>query len=243
MTKANETDSLTPPSYEDVAFVWNDNPNDQYRRDQSHWRDQGRWDPDTWAAIGRSSLASIRSAASMLGRPVPAGPLLEWGPGGGSNLLAFAGTSSMLYGVDIAPSNLAEAGRVLAELDSPPPFVPIVVGADPTAVADEIAEPVDIFVSTAVFQHFPSREYGADVLRTVARALSPHAIGLIQIRYDNGSPRYAPKKADYKRQHITFTSYPLEEFWDLLVVAGLRPLAITDIRSSHNYATFTFVPA
>ncbi len=243
MTNGDTSASPPVPSYEDVAFVWNDHPNDEYRHDQSHWRNQGRWDADSWSAIGRSTLESVRAAAMMLGRSVPTGPLLEWGPGGGTNLVAFSATSSKLYGVDVSTNNLDEAGRVLGELDHPPPFVPIVVGSDPTAVADEIDEPVDVFVSTAVFQHFPSREYGGDVLRTVARTLSPQAIGMIQIRYDNGSPKYQQKNADYKRQHITFTSYPLDEFWDLLLAVGLRPLAITDLRSPYNYATYTFVPA
>lgn len=240
MTKPNTSAPSSTPSHEDLAYVWNDNPNDQYRRDQSHWRGEGRWNQEKWASIGLSSLASVRAAAQQLGRELPTGPMLEWGPGGGSNLHAFARTSSKLFGVDIARNNLDEAGRVLAELDRPPVFVPLVVGSDPTVIADVVADPIDVFVSTAVFQHFPSREYGAEVLRTVVRMLSPQALGLIQIRYDNGAARYAQKQADYKRQHITFTSYPLETFWDLLVEVGLHPLAITDLRSANNYATFTF---
>lgn len=83
--------------------------------------------------------------------------LLEWGPGGGANLLAFAGSSRRLYGADISTKNLAECASVLAELDPSPEFRPILVGDDPTTVADAFDEPIDVFVSTAVFQHFPMR--------------------------------------------------------------------------------------
>jgi hypothetical protein len=64
----------------------------------------------------------------------------------------------------------------------------------------------------------------------------------VQIRYDDGTPKYVQKQDDYRSRHVTFTSYPLDEFWELLVAAGLRPLAITAVNSAVNYATFTFVP-
>jgi cyclopropane fatty-acyl-phospholipid synthase-like methyltransferase len=190
-------------------------------------------------ALRRS--AQIHRAAKTVGRDIPTGPLLEWGPGGGANLVAFAGTSQRLYGADISTKNLAECARVLAELDPSPEFQPILVGDDPTTVAKVIEEPIDVFVSTAVFQHFPTREYGGEVLRAVADVLAPGALGCVQIRYDNGTPRYLQKQDNYFARHVTFTSYPLDGFWDLINSVGLQPLDISALNSEVNYATFSFV--
>ena len=156
-------------------------------------------------------------------------------------MVAFAGTSQRLYGADISTKNLAECARVLAELDPSPEFQPILVGDDPTTVAKVIEEPIDVFVSTAVFQHFPTREYGGEVLRAVADVLAPGALGCVQIRYDDGTPRYLQKQDDYFARHVTFTSYPLDGFWDLISNVGLQPLDISALNSDVNYATFSFV--
>jgi hypothetical protein len=223
-----------------VIAVWDGHPDEDYRRDMSHWRGHGRWPDEKWAAIGAATLRSIRRAATTLGRDVPTGPLLEWGPGGGANLVACAGISQRLYGADISTKNLAECARVLAELDPSPEFRPILVGDDPTAVAAAIDEPIEVFVSTAVFQHFPTREYGGEVLRTVAGVLAPGALGCVQIRYDNGTPKYLQKQDDYFARHVTFTSYPLDEFWDLIKSVGLQPLDISGLNGKVNYATFSF---
>ena len=109
-------------------------------------------------------------------------------------------------------------------------------------MADAIDEPIDLFVSTAVFQHFPTREYGADVLRAVADVLAPGALGCVQIRYDDGTPKYLQKQDSYYfARHVTFTSYPLDGFWDLIKSVGLQPLDISGLNSEVNYATFSFV--
>ncbi len=96
-------------------------------------------------------------------------------------------------------------------------------------------------MSTAVFQHFPTREYGGEVLRVVADLLAPGALGFVQIRYDDGTPKYLQKHEDYFARHVTFTSYELDGFWDLLASVGLQPLDISAVNSNVNYATFSFL--
>ena len=230
-----------PPGRDDVVAVWDGHPDEEYRRDMSHWRGHGRWAEETWASIGAATANSLRRAARTLSREVPTGPLLEWGPGGGSNLVGCAALSARLYGADISMKNLTECARVLAELDPSPEFRPILVGDDPASVATAIDEPIHLFVSTAVFQHFPTREYGGEVLRAVADVLAPGALGCVQIRYDDGTPKYLPKQDDYFAKHVTFTSYQLDEFWDLLKSVGIAPLEISSLNSKVNYATYLFV--
>lgn len=224
-----------------MTAVWDEHPDEDYRRDMSHWRSHGRWAQEKWAAIGAETVATIRRAATIAGRDIPTGALLEWGPGGGANLSACAGQYQRLYGADISSKNLAECARVLAEHDPTPDFRPILVEDDPTAVARAVDEPIEVFVSTAVFQHFPSREYGCEVLRIVAGLLAPGGLGCVQIRYDNGREKYQQKHEDYFARHVTFTSYPLDTFWNLIESVGLRPLDISSVTSKVNYATFSFV--
>lgn len=221
--------------------VWDGHPNEDYRRDMSHWRGHGRWPDESWTAIGASTVDALRRSAAMLGRDVPTGPLLEWGPGGGANLVACSAGARRLYGADISEKNLDECARVLAELDPSPQFRPVLVGDDPGTVVEAIDAPVDVFVSTAVFQHFPSREYGGEVLRTVADLLAPGALGCVQIRYDDGTPKYRQKQDSYFSRHITFTAYPLDDFWDLIKSVGLQPFNISALNTDVNYATFSFV--
>lgn len=228
------------PGREDVHAVWDGHPDEDYRRDMSHWRGHGRWPDERWSAIGATTVASLRRSAALLGREVPTGPLLEWGPGGGANLVACSAPGRRLYGADISEKNLDECARVLAEVDPAPEFHPVLVGDDPGSVAAAIEDPIEVFVSTAVFQHFPSREYGGEVLRVVADLLAPGALGSVQIRYDDGTAKYRQKQDSYFSRHVTFTAYPLEEFWELIASVGLLPFAISDVNAEVNYATFSF---
>ena len=75
---------------------------------------------------------------------------MEWGPGGGSNLHAFAPLVRRLRAVDLSSKNLEESGRVVAELDSAP-MTPTVLSDVPSSVAPCFEDLVDIFISTAVF--------------------------------------------------------------------------------------------
>lgn len=143
------------------------------------------------------------------------------------------------FGIDILPQNLAEAGRQ-AGAAGLTCFRPVHLAGDPAAVAGAVDAPLDVFISTAVFQHFPSKDYGAQVLRVLSGLARVGAIGSIQIRYDNGNPRYAPigSLADYADRHITATSWAIDEFADLCAGCGLDVLYVNEIRTANNYATF-----
>lgn len=234
-----------PPTREVLDEVWNQNRDESYRQDISHWRGVGRWaDLAKWEAIGKKTLSDLDSLTRFIETdPVEASAehvVLEWGPGGGTNLSALAPFSRHLYGVDVSDKNLGECGRVLRELGKES-FSPLLLGDSPEPIAELVGEPVDILISTAVFQHFPSKAYGARVLRTMARVMRPGGIGCIQIRFDNGNPKYAPKDEEsYAVHHITQTSYRLDEFWTELVAAGLEPQLIKRVNTNVNYAVFLF---
>lgn len=79
------------------------------------------------------------------------------------------------------------------------------------------------------------------MLRSVAGVLAPGGLGCVQIRYDDGTPKYLQKQDNYFARHVTFTSYPLDGFGDLIKSVGLQPLDISGLNSEVYCATFSFV--
>jgi hypothetical protein len=69
------------------------------------------------------------------------------------------------------------------------------------------------------------------------RLLSKDGVALIQIRYDDGSKRFAPKRRSYHSNVVTFTSYGIVEFWETTLKVGFRPLAIS-LDPSVGYAYY-----
>jgi hypothetical protein len=229
--------------HDEITTVWESHEDEVYRQDQSHWRGVGRWNHQRWTELGQAvvqRVADLHHAARREWDPDDRPVLLEWGPGGGANLHALAGRVGTMYGVDISAKNLEETTRVLGEIPHHG-FVPVLLDGDPDTVVAAIDRPVDLFLSTAVFQHFPSPEYGAEVLRAVREVMAPGGLGYIQIRYDDGTERYRPKSvAEYRKRHITATSYSFSAFWNLLDDSGFRPLAIDSVNTAINYAGFSF---
>lgn len=231
----------------EATNVWENYDDEEYRRDQSHWRGYGRWkDDDAWQAIGKETKSNIETLFSHIGRNFSdCGMLnyLEWGPGGGSNIFQLREHAYSYYGIDISEKNLNEAKRMIDNEGYSYIFKPILTSSQPMDILNQINEKIDVFISTAVFQHFPSKSYGEEVLKVVSSTLKEGGTGVVQIRFDNGNPRFKPIETlnCYKDKHITANSYALDEFWDLLKNCGLNPLYISKIRSANNYATYFFV--
>ena len=226
-----------------ITTVWEGHDDEAYRQDQSHWRGVGRWDEGAWTDLGRATtqrLEELHHAAHRGWSTATPPVLLEWGPGGGANLYALADRVGIMYGVDISAKNLDETARVLSEKPGTE-FIPVLLDGEPSTVVAAIDRPVDLFVSTAVFQHFPSPEYGAEVLRAVRQVMAEGGLGYVQVRFDDGTERYRSKTlTEYRERHITATSYQLSDFWSLLADAGFRPLVITNVNGAVNYAGFYF---
>jgi len=229
------------------AGVWNALTDEARRQELSHWRGIGKWADDTkWLGVGARSFKIIgrilRDQKVHRNFWSEKKTILEWGPGGGSNAFAFRDVAENYYGVDIAEKNLAEAARVVNE-GGAGPFRPILLADAPQSVPARLGAPVDLFLSTAVFQHFPSKEYGVEVLKAIADASRPGAFGFIQIRYDDGSKRFRANASvgDYSSRYIVATTYTIEEFWNLCASSGLKVLYVTDLNPKVKYVTFSLV--
>lgn len=226
-----------------ATSVWNDFKDEHWRQDQSHWRGIGRWqDDEKWKKIGKNSLMKINRIVSFLGKShdfwLKKYTFLEWGGGGGANPFVLANFSSEYFDVDISEKNLNESERILQN-ENFFSFKKVLI-TEPNDVLSQISIPIDIFLSTAVFQHFPSKEYACSVLDVLAKLSHSNTIGFIQIRFDNGNPKFKPidNINDYYKNHIYACSFSIDEFNDILIKFGFQVLFISDISTKNNYVTF-----
>lgn len=222
----------------DAGRYWSQSSAVPWIQDLSHWRGRGRWtDDQTWRSMGERHFGMFEDLCLRARQPRPIRAMLEWGPGGGANAVAFAREVKAFYGVDICPANLAECGRQLssAKFDG---WHPVEIdAAHPAACLEALATPIDFFLSTAVFQHVPGKTYGVEVVRIAHELLASPGIALIHIRYDDGSETLRPKQGDYAKNAITFTSYRIEEFWQIAGDAGFEVLSVV-LSPADCYASY-----
>lgn len=225
--------------------VWNDHPDQEYRRDLAHWRGHGRWDEVAWSGLVETTARRVRDLCRSGGlQPEPATTVaLDWGCGGGSGLVALAPICARLYGVDVSPANLRESERQLELLDEPmPTMTTLLAGADPSIVGPSIEQPIDLLVSVLTFHLLPDKDLGADILRTAFAIMSPGALGYVTIRYDDGTPKYAPRQGAerYLRDHIYASSWQISEFWELLEATGFSPMKVANVNTAAHFCSFYF---
>jgi len=207
-------------------------------KDYSHWAGAGPWqDREKWLALGRVHFGMYEQLCRVTGTPRPLRNAVEWGCGGGANAIHFIDEVRRFCGIEIAEASLHECGRVLAEAGFTG-FEPVLISAEAPEEALGLASgPYDLFLSTYVYELLPGRTYGERITRIAWQLLKPGGLALIQIRYDDGSPRSSQKHADYFRNSTRFTSYRVEEFWAVAEQAGFQPLYVTLV--PHKTAEFS----
>lgn len=140
-------------------------------RDLAHWRGCGRFtDTAVWRDHAKVNVRILeRLLKKSLWDFVGDNPrnAIEWGCGGGANICAFGKYFSTIYGVDISEASLVESKKQSKEEDVL--FFPIKVDIDDHSEARKRG-PFDLFISTAVFQHFVSINEITRTLNT-ARAI------------------------------------------------------------------------
>lgn len=210
----------------DAAAKWSD-PGARDWAEDSHWRGSGRIDDARFAAIGVEHLALVDHLAGTVGGRPYLGRVLEWGAGGGANVVAFAPRASEFVAVDVAAASLPECARqVRAVCDTPVVQVLVDLAAPESALA-AVPRPVDLAVCLYVLELVPSPAYGMRVVGVLADALAPGGLAFVQIKYDTGRLRTRTRRRNYGRNSASMTTYRLEEFWTGADAAGLEPLAMT----------------
>lgn len=226
---------------QDAQALWSSSAISPVAQDMSHWIGRGRWrNHQAWLENGHFNHRLFERTRAHVGIEA-AGPMetmLEWGQGGGSNLVAFARTFSTLYGVDISKPNLVEASHQMDAQASGANFHPVYIdAATPRQAMDTVEGPIDFFLSVAVYQHFPGRDYGFEVNKIAAELVRPGGLALIQIRYNDLSERFPGHDDNYLQNFVEFTSYRLEEFRRHLKQVGFEVVDM-DLLSPTYYAYF-----
>ncbi|MCP4319682.1 MAG: class I SAM-dependent methyltransferase [Hyphomicrobiales bacterium] len=205
---------------QDAGEFWSDSRANSLVQEMAHWRGKGRFEDDSeWLAIGKKHFRFVTDFARYLGRRPQFDAVLEWGPGGGSNLFQLKNIATKLYGVDISPTTL----KICEGEIGPATFVPALIDpARPESFKDHVKQNVDLFVTTAVIQHFPDKAYTEAMLCEVNNVLTADAMCLIQTRYGDGQKRIRQKKSLYKHAFLRFTTFGIEEFVNILENANYR---------------------
>ncbi len=181
---------------------------------------------DADAGIDRVSQSGSTEGFEEFIAALPSRNALEWGPGGGANSRLLCASLDRVYGVDISEANIEECVAQM-EAFGFKNFVPVLIdSSQPEQVDGKVPEDsLGFILSTAVFQHFPSRQYSLDVLKIMGRLLAPGGYAFIQVRYDDGSDQLKQKTENYFDNVIFMTSFGAGEFAAQAAYAGLTVVA------------------
>ena len=214
----------------------------------AHWRGGGPFHEELWHALGRAQLERFDRLAPTAGL-APGGDLgrvVEWGCGGGANAVNFAPRAEGGYvGVDVSRPTLDACAEEMAAIGRGADFTPVAIDvARPEAALDSVpAGSCDLFVCFHVFELFPTTEYGLRVLRIAHAMLREGGAAFVQIRFDRGSVRTAPRRWGYWRNVCATCTYRVEAFWEAAQELGFTPHAVyllpyQELNGQNNYAYF-----
>ncbi|MCP4601916.1 MAG: class I SAM-dependent methyltransferase [Proteobacteria bacterium] len=206
-------------------------------RELSHWQGVGPWaDQKRWEENGQYHFSLFEQLCTISNTSRPINSMLEWGPGGGLNAVSFAREVERFCAVEISLANLEECGRQITSLGFEG-FEAFLIDIErPEEIIKALIEPVDFFLCTSVFQHMPNKLYGNRVTTIAHRILKEDGLAIIHIRYDDGTEKYRPKKDNYKANVLFFTSFRIEEYWQIAKEVGFQPLSvILDPKSNGAY--------
>jgi hypothetical protein len=229
----------------DSGAYWQLSRQDSRIQDQSHWCGVRRWDRDRWLEHGNfhydlivKYITSFAGSASV--ETFHRQAALEWGCGGGANVRLLCENFRRVYGIEVSEASLDECGRQMSVFgfdNFRPVFFP---SETPESILDMVEpETIDVILSVAVFQHFPSKEYTQRVLAIMETLMKKEAVALIQVRYFDGSEKLRQKDSDYSKNVVYMTSFTSGEFSEQLSNAGLNVLVserdIDNVDDCHEY--------
>lgn len=210
----------------DAVSFWKLSSYDSRIQDYSHWCGASRWNTERWSEYGRRNVGfALRTIRESFGpafiEKARTGSALEWGCGGGANVIAMYEYFREVSGVEIAGPTLEECRRQAMRHGKKNFQGCLIDSGRPESALEKIQRgSLDFILSIEVFQHFPSKEYTARVLRVISELLKDGALAWIQVRDDDGSPKLRQKDADYAANMIYMTSFPTEVFSRMVEKCG-----------------------
>lgn len=222
---------------EQASDFWSSSDKLESAKDMAHWRGEGRWNENKWLSVGEESYALFEELCRIVNvDPKTLKSMIEWGPGGGSNLYKFSDSFDNIFGVDISKASLEEC-RLQLEHKGFGEFKSILIEDNPDIVLDTVDGKLDFFLSVAVFQHFISKSYGLRVLDIASELLKPGGLAIVQIRYCGSQNEYPDLEKNYKDNLVYFTTYDIDEFWQECVLGGFEPISVK-LDPKTNYAFY-----
>lgn len=239
---------ITTENIADEAQVyWN--RNDDWTRKVSHFLNYGKYSEKRWRKIGESNWKRFVSIVKELNLDLSSFRVAcEWGTGGGSNVVKLSDHFSLIYGVDISKQSLRETSKQLQHIRREHLFRPLAIEcSDPELVIDRMSNrAADLFLSTACFHHFPSREYAERIIQIAFRVLREGGLAIIQFRLNDGGQFYRPKTKDYlggkKRNAIRFCSHTLSEFYDMTLRVGFANTDYVEFKPANCVYAYLIKP-
>ena len=212
-------------SIRDSERFWNNRANGDLKTIM-HWRGHGRFSDDLWLSLGRQNLLLFEQAAEWAGLSRPLDRIVEWGCGGGMNAVPFACAASEYYGIDVNAESLREAARQV-EFEPGGNFIPVEIDArNPEAASAQIPGSCDLFLSTYVFEVFPSAAYGLRVMQIAHDLLRPGGVAIVHVRYHKGIAAVAVGRRRYAAHWVRRTTFAIDELWEACASIGFSPLFV-----------------
>lgn len=209
----------------EATAYWDDTAGGRFR-DDSHWQSTSQFGGGAWERMGREHLAlyeRLRAASAVELAKVR--HVADWGCGGGANAVAFAAIAEQVTGVDISRASLDECARQMATLAPGVPFRPVLADISRPEEAASRAGPCELVICLYVLELVPRKAYGLRLLRVLGDLLVPGGQVFVQVKYDTGSWRTAPRRRSY-RSAVAGITYRIDEFWTAAEGLGLRPEAV-----------------
>lgn len=242
---ASFVEKLNEDIEKDTGRYWELSTSDERVQDQSHWCGSRRWDRRRWFEYGDFHYHLIehyltRHAGPQYLESLGEKDALEWGCGGGANIRPMCRHFRSVYGVDVSHATLDNCERQIKGLNLHN-FVPVYfLSENPESVLTVVeSDTIDLVLSVAVFQHFPSKDYSSRVLKVMRQLMKKGGFALLQIRYFDGSDKLSQKDRDYARNVVYMTSFTTEEFSNCVADAGLTLLCscrdIDNTGDRHEY--------
>lgn len=245
--------SLVPRSKKrlekEAFFFWNrPKANDlQYEKALSHHCGTRLWDKKKFTQYGKSHYVmyikaliynklSKRNSGNLnaiVNNKLDI-DIVDWGPGGGSLMLAFAkNIKGTYYGVDIADENLEEC-YLRADEAGIKNFQGILINiTNPEKVYSKIKK-CNLFICTAVFPHLPHKEYAERITKIASNLLEKDGIGIIHVLLTEKKRIF--HIGSYASQVHTNTVFTYEEYIQILKKYNLDVLYVTrDKIATYSY--------
>lgn len=235
----NRLVSSSESRLEDASVFWQ-RPKEgdlKYEKSLSHHIGARNWENDKFHAYGRKHVDLYKKALRFLDNNGmhDLSTVLEWGPGGGANALAFLEAFKCRYiGVDISQENLDETSKMVNshDLDNFDGFH-IDIHA-PEAIFDQVpANSVDLFLCTAVFPHLPDKDYACRIIDIASKIIKDGGLCILHVlNVDEVKIEYG----DYNKDVHRNTVFTYEETIQSQADAGLTNLlCIRDSVASYSY--------